>query len=148
MISYTLAPAARSRRRNGPMTGIIVDVAQGARFETGGFMRRKNLAAQAVCACACAAAMVLPDALATASAGPEAGPFTLNGSVIASGGGIGAAGCYVLASTIGEPVAGTSSGGGFTLTSGFMAGAFVPALGPAGDDVFRDGFEQPTGACQ
>ncbi len=111
-------------------------------------MKRKNIAAQAICACACVAASILPDAWATAPDVSGAGPYTLNGSVIASGGGIVAAGCYVLASTIGEPVAGTASNGNFTLDSGFMAGAFVPALGPGSDEVFRDGFEQTTGVCQ
>lgn len=89
------------------------------------------------------AATALLAALATAQAGSNATTYSMDGSVIAGGGGIGAANCYTLVSTIGEPVAGTVASDGFTLTSGFLA-----AVGPTGDALFKDGFEANTGACK
>ncbi len=51
--------------------------------------------------------------------------FTISHSVIGSGGLGGSAGSYTLTSTLGQPVAGSVSGGDFTLTSGFWGQALM-----------------------
>jgi hypothetical protein len=61
--------------------------------------------------------------------------FTMEREVIAPGGGT-----WQLDGTLGQPVAGRSSGGVFTLDGGFWVPE-TPA-GPRPDDIFSDGFEE------
>ena len=52
--------------------------------------------------------------------------FTLDG-----GGGASSGGNFTLAGTIGQPDAGTMTGGGYTLEGGFWPGVVVPSIGEA-----------------
>jgi hypothetical protein len=67
-------------------------------------------------------------------------PFTIDWYTIDGGGGTSTGGAFSLSGTIGQPDAGVMSGGTFTLTGGFWAGAVTPP--PAGcslADVVVDG---------
>jgi hypothetical protein len=67
----------------------------------------------------------------------QASSQTIQGSVVAGGGGrsTSSGNCLRLDATIAQPLAGTASGGVFTLTSGFLPGR--------GDNesIFHHGFE-------
>ena len=63
--------------------------------------------------------------------------FVLDADAVVVGGGSSASPCSHLTSSIGEPAAGFSSGGAFSLSTGFLAIA-APA---ARDALFFDGFE-------
>ena len=64
--------------------------------------------------------------------------FTMEQSVIASGGVTAQGGAFTLDGTIAQPVAGKSSGGGFELDAGF----WTPEPSIQGPEVlFRNGFE-------
>ena len=65
-------------------------------------------------------------ALAAAS---HAQTFSLDWSTIDGGGGTSAGGGYSVGGTIGQPDAGTLSGGSFTLQGGFWPGLVVPSSG-------------------
>jgi hypothetical protein len=62
---------------------------------------------------------------------------SVTGWVIGSGGGssVSAGGCLKMNATFGQPVAGSSSGGNFTLKTGYWAGRGDP------DSIFRNGLE-------
>jgi hypothetical protein len=78
--------------------------------------------------------------MGVASAG--SGNFAILNGTVASGGGTVSSGCYTLTSTVGEPAAGVVANGEFTLTSGFLA-----TTGTTSDVIFKDGFDENTGAC-
>ncbi|MGE4072924.1 MAG: hypothetical protein AB7E72_17290 [Lysobacterales bacterium] len=71
---------------------------------------------------------------------PVMAQVSLSGQVIASGGGHAesAGRCLELDGTFGEAVAGSASGGSFTLLSGFRTGDSVGSS----DSIFRQGFEE------
>lgn len=93
--------------------------------------------------CASVLAVALCAAVAPASAGSD---YAIRRSVVASGGGVVAASCYRMVSTLGEAVVGDglAKGGGsqYRLTSGFLS-----AQSALGDTLFRNGFELDTGDC-
>ena len=67
-------------------------------------------------------------AFAVSVAAQSGGQFQIEKSVISAGGGQAVGGQFILDETIGEPVAGTtSSGGGFSLASGFWGGGVAVA---------------------
>jgi hypothetical protein len=61
-----------------------------------------------------------PTAIVPASSG---GSYTLDWSTIDGGGGMSSSGSLLLSGTIGQPDAGIASGGAYTVSSGFWAGA-------------------------
>src|SRR5690606_9372076 len=73
----------------------------------------------------------------------------LNGTT-AGGGGVAAAGSFRLVWTLGEPVMGTTTAGGFRLTSGFPAtiGDDEFQGGPVDGDIFKDGSEDLPGGAR
>jgi hypothetical protein len=81
--------------------------------------------------------------IAAAQSAPQGDLYTISRSVIANGGGVGSADCYVLVATIGEPVAGVVANGEFVLATGFLGE--VPVRG---DRLFRSGFETKKGECK
>src|SRR5687767_5044788 len=65
--------------------------------------------------------------LGLAAIAQSGGPFVIQRSVIASGGGASSGGAFGVKSTIGQPFAGTESlGGNIRLISGFWSGGSVP----------------------
>lgn len=82
---------------------------------------------------AVAALALLPAAGAVAAAG-----WTMTRHVIAGGGGHSQGGGYSLQGTIGQPAIGVSDATRERVWSGFWG---PQASVPAGDDIFRDGFE-------
>lgn len=93
--------------------------------------------------CACVAALAFCAVVAPAAAGED---YAITRSVVANGGGVVSASCYTLASTLGQPVAGTGTAKGgskqYRLTAGFLAGQ-----SPLGERLFHNGFEPNTGGC-
>ena len=84
-----------------------------------------------------AAATVAVEPPASAFAG--AGPYRISHEIIAAGGVDRArSACFDVASTIAQPVTGTSSGGGFSVTAGFLDDL------ASRDSLFRSSFE----SCQ
>lgn len=80
-----------------------------------------------------------------AAAQPSTGlppEYGIRNATFASSGGIHAADCYTIVSTVGEAVVGRVSAKTYTLTSGFPA-----TIDATGDRLFRDGFELKTGEC-
>ena len=81
---------------------------------------------------------------------PQNGTRVIDWWLISGGGDPAAGGDYSIESAIGEPVVGTSSGGGFTLTSGFTAGTgSSPILDPemdvqGGGQTIVDGDTSPS----
>lgn len=69
-----------------------------------------------------------------------AGGLQIIAHALAPGGGSSASpgGCRRLEATFGEPVAGRSSGGAYTVVAGFQAGANVHGR----DSIFRNGFQE------
>lgn len=70
--------------------------------------------------------------------------YTIRNGTIAGGGGLVEADCFSLVGTIGEAVAGTASGSGYRLTSGFPATLAESSSAPppgGGGLIFSDGFE-------
>lgn len=69
----------------------------------------------------------------------DAGSQQITAHVIASGGGVSrsAGGCRVLEASLGEAVGGRSSGGGYTVTAGFLAATG----GVRRDAIFNNGFQ-------
>jgi hypothetical protein len=85
------------------------------------------------------AAVAQHDPSIDADAGLVGMPFLISQHVIAGGGiGYAASPCFDLRGTIGQPVAGRTQGGAFTLDAGFWA---TPV---STDSIFRNSFE----ACQ
>lgn len=78
-----------------------------------------------------------------AQSAPQGDVYTISRSVIANGGGATSADCYVLVTTIGEPVAGIVANGEYVLSTGFLSE--VPVRG---DRLFRSGFETKKGECK
>lgn len=71
---------------------------------------------------------------------PASAQIALSGSVTAGGGGHArsAGGCLAIDGTLGESMAGSASGGGFALTSGYWA-----RIDPhSRDSLFNAGFEE------
>jgi len=74
----------------------------------------------------------------SASAGADS--YSLDAHIIASGSSVrSSSACFRMDAVIAEPVAGSSSGGLYTLTGGFVAVA-----APPNDDIFFSGFEDCT----
>lgn len=69
----------------------------------------------------------------------QAGGFAIDDAVIASGGGRSAStgGCLAVLGTIGQDTVGTASGAGYTVRSGFWAGAAGRS-----DALFNHGFQE------
>ena len=69
-----------------------------------------------------------------------AGGMQITAHAMVTGGGNSASpgGCRRLEATFGEPVAGRSSSGAYTLTSGFQAGTGAHSR----DSIFRNGFQE------
>ncbi|PZQ09983.1 MAG: hypothetical protein DI564_16760 [Rhodanobacter denitrificans] len=96
--------------------------------------RALRLAGATGLALAAALALAADDAGHAAPAGADA--FQVTRHAIAGGGTARArSACFDLAGTIGQPVAGVSSGGGFTVTSGFWTGVRPD------DSILRTSFE-------
>jgi hypothetical protein len=105
-------------------------------------MRRKQVAQWRPWVRGCVGACLLLAGV-VAKADPQGDVYTMSRSVIASGGGIVSADCYVLVSTIGEPVVGIVADAEFTLSTGFLGEVAV-----RGDLLFRTGFETKKGECK
>src|SRR5262252_9876859 len=70
-------------------------------------------------------ALIIPAGLIAAS--PAVAQFDLSWNTIDGGGGTSSAGTFALAMTIGQPDAGSMSGGAFVLSGGFWAAGAGPA---------------------
>jgi len=64
--------------------------------------------------------------LAPIAAAQTGGAFTIEKSVIASGGGTIAGGAFTVLGTAGQPAAGNAQGGAFTVFGGFITPSFAP----------------------
>ncbi len=116
-----------------PMSGRSVGPAARPRARPGGG-RALRLAGAAGLALATALALAADDAGHAAPSGGE--NFQVTRHTIAGGGTARArSACFDLAGTIGQPVSGVSSGGGFTVTSGFWTGVRLD------DSILRTSFE-------
>jgi hypothetical protein len=82
-----------------------------------------------------AALVVLAGCAFAAAPTHAAAPYALDGAAIVSGAPVSGNSCSRLSATLGEPAAGFSSGGGFSLSAGFQS------MFAAGDNLFFDGFE-------
>jgi len=92
---------------------------------------------QCGCAIALAVGLTAPVALA------GSGTFEITWYTIDGGGGVSGGGGFVLSGTIGQPDAGSASGGNFALAGGFWGGAADPAP-PCPADLSGDGIVNST----
>lgn len=78
------------------------------------------------------------------------GSFDVRNGTAAGGGGVASAGRFTVIWTAGEPAMGTTSAGGFRVTSGFPATiGHNPFQGaPSEGAIFKDGFEDSSGERQ
>lgn len=82
-------------------------------------------------------ALVLALIAGAVSAAAAVDPYSMRASAVGAGADVVARNsCFAIAGTVGQPLAGTSSGGGYALRSGFR-----PAQRGATDSVFFAGFE-------
>lgn len=72
---------------------------------------------------------------AASAGGPQ---ITAHAMVAGGGSSASPGGCRRLEATFGEPVGGRSSGGAYSLTTGFQAGADTRSR----DSIFRNGFQK------
>jgi hypothetical protein len=88
-------------------------------------MLRKKTILLVVCALVLVASLaVLAGRRIMAAPDSPAASFTIPWWTVDNGGGTSQGGTYRLSGTIGQPDAGSSSGGSYTLKSGFWSGAF------------------------
>ena len=89
-------------------------------------MQTQGCYARVVVASALGVALLSLLLLPLSSAAQSGGGYDLTWSTIDGGGGISSNGDYMLASTVGQPDAGASSGGGYTLDGGFWGDVGAP----------------------
>lgn len=85
------------------------------------------------------AAVFITLALTLVEAASAGNGYAVRNGSIAAGGDIVRSGCLTVHSTVGEPVAGAVSAGGFSVTSGFQA---VHDGAQVADRIFKNGFDQ------